>query len=663
MKVPGSNSILTSGQKERFYMRCKYCGHNFEQPDESGSCPACKAVLRRGKVAVRAPGSMIGQYRVLRLAGVGGMGEVYLCDHPVLMTRCAVKVLRSSENDPVFVERLLREARIAAALKTPDVVAVLDAGIEETTGNPYIVMEYVDGESLEEVLADGPLPESAVLGIARRVAAVLCAAEKLGIVHRDIKPANIMLTSSGDIKLADLGIAKAGSVSSTDTIAGSDILLGTPNYASPEQLRSSHSVDIRADIYSLGATMYNMLTGVRPFSADTVFNTIANVLEKTVEPISSFKVDVSAATRNLVARMMAKEPSYRPASAAELLKLLKKVSGRRRILTLNLLAEKWRIWGFHREFLKNRRRSSIASPMITPKIIIRDLLLCLAVVVCIAAAWFNFGRSYSENLKKERLSRLEKIRSEKVAELLASSNGAAISGFLQSEEASNRSRMEIFRTLINRKQDKNLLLELIKNDSFSGRRGGDFLGAACSLRNCDPVIIEELIRSGSELDRRDRYGRTPLMRAMLAGNLAAVHLLLNYGADPNLIDRDGRNVCFYLPEKTDSELLDLLSAMDVPFNIRDHRGRTALMVFVDRYDNPDAVELLLSRRVRINARAHNGDTAFEVAVRRRHIAAAEKLFLARARYDLSVVNRISPEYRLHRWVRLGVDKVKEENRK
>ena len=644
-------------------MRCKYCGHTFERPDDSGSCPACKAVLVRDRISVRTPGTMIGQYRVLRLAGVGGMGEVYLCDHPVLMTRCAVKVLRSSEKDPVFVERLLREARIAAALRMPDVVAVLDAGIDEATQAPFIVMEYVDGESLEEVLADGPLPESAVLGIARRVAAVLCAAEKLGIVHRDIKPANIMLTSSGDIKLADLGIAKAGSVSSTDTIAGRDILLGTPNYASPEQLRSSHSVDIRADIYSLGATMYHMLTGVRPFAADTVFNTIAGVLEKSVEPISSFKVEVSAPTRDLVARMMAKEPGQRPESAAELLKQLKRISGRRRMMSRILPAERWRIRSFHREFLRNRRRSEVASALITPKIIIRDLLLCLAVVICIAAAWFNFGRSYSENLKNERLSRLEKLRSEKVSALLASGDFEAISGFLKSEEASSRSRMEIFRTLLNRKQSRDLLMELIKSDSFSGRTGEDFLGAACSNRKCDPAMIEELIRSGSVLDRRDRYGRTPLMRAMLSGNTGAVYHLLNYGADPNLIDREGRNICFYLPEKTDAALIGQLANKDVQFNIRDHRGRTALMVFVDRYDNPEAVRLLLARQGRLNARAHNGETAFEIAVRRRHIASAEVLFLARARYDASVAKRISPEYRLHRWVRLGVDKVREQNSK
>ena len=644
-------------------MRCKYCGHNFEQPDENGSCPACKAVLLHAKGAVRPAGSMIGQYRVLRLAGVGGMVEVYLCDHPVLMTRCAVKVLRGSENDPVFVERLLREARIAAALKTPDVVAVLDAGIDEATQVPFIVMEYVDGESLEEVLADGPLPESAVLGIARRVAAVLCAAEKLGIVHRDIKPANIMLTSSGDIKLADLGIAKAGSVSSTDTIAGSNMLLGTPNYASPEQLRSSHAVDIRADIYSLGATMYHMLTGVRPFAADTVFNTIANVLEKSVEPISSFKVDVSAPTRNLVARMMSKDPSFRPSSAAELLKQLKKVSSRRRMQGISLLAEKWRIRGFHREFLKSRRRSNAASPMITANIIIRDLLLCFAIIICVGAAWFNFGRSYSENLKKEHLSRLEKQRSEKVTALLASRDEQAIANFLRSEEVSNRSRMEIFRTLLSRKQDKELLLKLIKGDSFSGRHGADFLGVACSLRSCDPDIIEELIRSGSVLDRRDRYGRTPLMRASLAGNIPAVQHLLNYGADPNLIDREGRNITFYLPEKLEPELLTQLNDMDVPFNISDHRGRTALMVYVDRYDNPEAVAMLLKQQVRLNARAHNGDTAFEVAIRRRHIESAEKLFLARARYDSSIVKRISPEYRLHQWVRMGLDKVKAQLKK
>ncbi|MBO5899162.1 MAG: hypothetical protein J6Q80_00350, partial [Lentisphaeria bacterium] len=116
----------------------------------------------------------------------------------------------------------------------------------------------------------------------------------------------------------------------------------------------------------------------------------------------------------------------------------------------------------------------------------------------------------------------------------------------------------------------------------------------------------------------------------------------------------------YLPEKVDEELLRQLRSRDVPFNISDHRGRTALMVYVDRYDDPATVGALLKNGVRINARAHSGETAFETAIRRRHIFSAEKLFLSGARYDSAVIKKISPEYRLSQWVRLGADKVKKQ---
>ena len=200
-------------------------------------CPGCGSVLVSG-VKSHQPGDMIDKYRVLRLLGRGGTGAVYLCDHPELMTRCAVKVLNDgkSAKDPLFIERLLREAKIAAALQRPDVVAVLDAGIEPATGEPFIVMEYVDGESLESVLRDGPLPENAALGSALRIATVLAFAGEVGIVHRDIKPANILLTADGNIKLADLGIAKSGVVTK-DTISEENI--ETPNFATPEQLRNA----------------------------------------------------------------------------------------------------------------------------------------------------------------------------------------------------------------------------------------------------------------------------------------------------------------------------------------------------------------------------------------------------------------------------------------
>ncbi|MBR2633179.1 MAG: protein kinase [Lentisphaeria bacterium] len=629
-------------------MRCKFCGYT--RDDDSAApekCPGCGAVISRLS-ALRSPGDMIGNFRILRRIGRGGSGDVYLCDNPVLMERCAVKVLNDSAtaHDKVFVERLLREARIAAALQRPDVVAVLDAGVDEKTGEPYIVMEYVDGESLEDVLREGPLPENAVIGVALRVASVLLAAEELGIVHRDIKPGNILFTRSGDIKLADLGIAKSGTVTG-DTISGSGIILGTPNYSAPEQLRNAGSVDIRADIYSLGATMYHMLTGVRPFEADTVFNTIAKVFETRMPPVSDCRKDISLRTSRLIEQMMAKNPENRIQNIASLIRALNKCMAHEKSSRGNWLR---RLRFLRRDRLRLPQRRRVKSRMITPGMVVRDLFFCFAVLVCLVFSWFNFGRSYSERLRSQHSSNLEAERKREVKRLLDSKNSGELAAFVGRPETSDRSKLDIFTALLRNRDAHDLLLELISEGHFSGRNDGGYLGVACSVPNCREEIIEELIRSGAFIDRRDSRGRTPLMRALLAGNFAAVDILLNYGADPHYIDNSGRNIYFYLPAKFSRDLLETLKVNEVVLNSVDSGGRTPLMVYVDRFDSPEMVKLMVEHKFNINRRARNGETAFAISVRRRHIRSAEVLFNAGARFDSNELEQVSPEYRLRSWM-------------
>ena len=639
-------------------MNCKFCG--FEIPDSPApeKCPGCGTVCRKKRRNVRPAGTMIGNYRILRLIGSGGSGDVYLCDNPLLMVQCAIKVLSSdrSSRDSVFVERLLREAKIAAALQRPDVVAVLDAGIDQNTGEPFIVMEYVDGESLEEVLRDGPLPEAAVLGIAVRIASVLAAAESLGIVHRDIKPGNILLTSSGDIKLADLGIAKSGFVTS-DTISDKDILLGTPNYASPEQLRNSGTVDSRADIYSLGATMYHMLTGNRPFEADSVFNTIAKVLESSVKPINSYSADISAATVSLVNRMMAKDPDNRIQNTTVLLKELHRCMDKKRFSLKNLLTLfQGKTGGFSR-FTVGRTKAKTLK-FITPGRVFRDLFLCSAVLVCLLFAWFNFGRAYSEKISKENLARYEEMRKRDVKLLLDNGDYNALTAFLCRPETGSRSRHEIFMALLRNPQRHEDLLRLISEDVFAAKKGEDFLGRACAQSNCSSAVTEALIRSGADIDFRDSRGRTPLMKALLAGNIGSVNLLLKYGADVCLIDNEGRNILSYLPAKFSADLLDAILAGDVPINVADRKGLTPLMIYVDRFDSPDMVKLMIKRKFNINRKSHSGETALMTAVRRRRMASAEVLFLNNARFDAPSVKLVSKEYRLRKWMENKLEKGK-----
>lgn len=211
------------------------------------------------------PGDLLGPYRIDRELGRGGAAIVYLAYHQRLERPVALKVLYEHlQNDAAFAERFLFEARAAARLDHPNIVAIYDAG--QIDGIDYIAMEYVEGESLAEVLrrVAGPLPLDFTLSVINQVAAALDYAHQRGVVHRDIKPSNILVRANGHALLTDFGIARAATLS-TATLTGA--ILGTPEYMSPEQVEN-RPVDGRSDVYSLAIVAYTMLTGRPPFHAE-----------------------------------------------------------------------------------------------------------------------------------------------------------------------------------------------------------------------------------------------------------------------------------------------------------------------------------------------------------------------------------------------------------
>lgn len=350
VRCPNCTSALNVENKQ-LLCNCPECGGMLDVAlwmiGSASSCPHCgkEIVLSLGddsikyfpgsegdsellKTASKSAGDIIGKYKVIRCLGVGGMGEVYLVEHTLLNTRCALKLLKKevAQDDPEMRKRLLREARLASQIQHPNLITVLDAELEESSSYYYIVMEYVDGVSIENILAAGPIQENRALEIIADVASALKAASDHKIIHRDIKPANIMLSRTGDVKLADLGIAKVESDSKHNmTLTMDNAVLGTPNYASPEQLRSSHQVDCRADIYSLGVTLFHMLTGKRPFESDSVFGVMANVLEKNLPSAHEVNPEISVHTSALIIRMTAKNRDDRHGDFDELLRDLKSV--------------------------------------------------------------------------------------------------------------------------------------------------------------------------------------------------------------------------------------------------------------------------------------------------------------------------------------------------
>ncbi len=263
------------------------------------------------------PGDEFRGYVVERQLGMGGLGTVWLARHQVLDTLFAVKILDPgiAEETPEYVERFVREAKLATKIRHPSLVAVHDAGYDAWKGVYFLVMDYVDGDTLRDAIAfGGAMPENEAVRIVLQTADVLAAAQRFGMVHRDLKPENIMLTKEGTVKLLDLGVAKiSDGIDSLKTKANA--VFGTPGYISPEQAVDASRVDMRADIYSLGVILFEMLSGRRPYTGDTPMEIMRQLLAPSPLPdVRTVRKDVSPKVAEVLARMCAKRPEDRLAS-------------------------------------------------------------------------------------------------------------------------------------------------------------------------------------------------------------------------------------------------------------------------------------------------------------------------------------------------------------
>lgn len=273
------------------------------------------------------PGDHLDRYTVVRKLGQGGMGSVYLVRHETLGVFRAAKVLSGAlyRRGGEFVKRFLQEARLACSISNPNIVNVLDVGDNASRSLCYIIMEYVDGGTIRDVLKSTPrLGEIHSLLVAEAVAEALRAAYQQKIVHRDVKPDNIMLTRHGEIKLADLGIAKNSD--ENVQLTKSHIMMGTPAYLAPEQAQDARSVDVRADIYSLGATLYEMLTGQIPYPGKSTYDILAKLVSSPVPDPRDIVSDISPQTARLVMKMLAKQPKQRQQTPDALLKEIRSMN-------------------------------------------------------------------------------------------------------------------------------------------------------------------------------------------------------------------------------------------------------------------------------------------------------------------------------------------------
>lgn len=303
---------------------CHHCGEL--HPAHFKHCPTTGLPLNTGPALIGR--TIAGRYRVLGLIGEGGMGAVYVAEHLLLKRKVAIKRLHSDlTGDKKAVARFQREAKAAAAIGHEHIVEVLDMGIGEQ-GAPFLVMEYVRGASLAQLLADeGPLDEARAVHIVLQVLAALGAVHRRGIIHRDLKPDNILLTrrehEADFVKVVDFGISKV----KTDDDDALDLtktgaMLGTPFYMSAEQARGRKDLDHRVDLYAAGVILFECLTGVLPFDGENYHQLLQAILHGTPPKVTQLRPTLSPWLDEVVSRAIARDRTQRYESASEMARAL-----------------------------------------------------------------------------------------------------------------------------------------------------------------------------------------------------------------------------------------------------------------------------------------------------------------------------------------------------
>jgi serine/threonine protein kinase len=270
-----------------------------------------------------APGEVVGPYRIIDQIGQGGMATVFKAYHAALDRYVAIKVLNPAiQQDPGFLARFQREARIVAKLDHPHIIPIYDFAIHE--GTPYLVMRYIEGQSLKAMLRNRPMPAKQVLALIQPVIAALAYAHSRGVLHRDIKPSNIIIATDGQVYLADFGLARM--VQSATSTLSQDMLVGTPQYISPEQAKGEPT-DARTDVYALGVVLFEMLTGRVPFSADTPYAIIHDHIYLAPPLPSAINPDLTPEIDAVLLAALAKNPNDRFANVNDLLNAFERAVG------------------------------------------------------------------------------------------------------------------------------------------------------------------------------------------------------------------------------------------------------------------------------------------------------------------------------------------------
>ena len=474
-------------------------------------------------------GRVIAGCRLQTLLGSGGMGAVWRAHHQALDIPVAVKLLLPiKELEASAAERLLREARSAARLRHPNIVGVLNVG--EEAGLPFLVMELVEGESLQQRLdRQGKLSLTEAVDILKQVLAALELTFEHRIVHRDIKPDNLLVDREGKVKLVDLGLAKqvGGNLNLTQTGA----VMGSPYYIAPEQAANSKAVDGRADLYALGCTFFHMLAGAPPYGGTTYLEIILKHIQGPLADLSALAPEIPTAIVEIAARMMAKDPVRRYQTPQEILADL-------------ALWEAGQIAPIPSE----RRESAQA----------RKRRLHIASGVGLAAllgflAWLTMHGAKPPSTVQPAPIEVRTEGPDSAATIVAekpersyrreSPSPARIARPLAVHRPSrSRGDSRVMNALVNRDIDglRVLLDRGVSPNSSPNSSTGGMSPLDYAVRTGNGRALRMLLEKGANPNATDAAGETPLLHAIARGYRDMGAALLDFGANPNVRDRNGR---------------------------------------------------------------------------------------------------------------------------
>ena len=354
------------------------------------------------------PGTRVANYEIVAAIGAGGMGEVYRARDPRLDREVAIKILAAElARDPGALARFEREAMSVARLSHPNILAIYEFAQEEHTA--FVVTELVEGETLRARMQSGALPPRRAVGYALQIAKGIAAAHARGIVHRDLKPENVMITRDDHVKILDFGLAKSVDGQATDVTRLGDgattpgMVLGTFGYMAPEQVRGL-AVDHRADIFAFGAVLYEMLSGHRAFTGETVADTMTAILTKDPPELETAHLSISPGLERIVRRCLEKTPDLRFQSANDL--------------------------AFALDTLSTVSTSSGAEAVVTPPQTVRSAWLpwtvAAAAILAAAASWFMSGARDNAELRWNYFTRISEAAGEETAPSLSPDGGTVV---------------------------------------------------------------------------------------------------------------------------------------------------------------------------------------------------------------------------------------------